>query len=346
MRLSAFVLFIFLLTGCSSPAERLWEDYQSRLDRVLRINTDITPPGEIARPDRLIQRELFQAIPSFELSVIEAWEIKHCELFKLIGERNSVLGKLSSPELRWNYERRLLITLPSCIADERTPDKTKARLSQLQSDRTQQYAAVVWNATFGNEDFRTLFTLQEEILPVNKTLEVADYSAALQQLSYWQDITNPKPDQAVLSLNGLAHRFPVASASLQSERLALWHLLWANAKLEWAASNQRLCPQGIELPELERAQNVLVTVFIGRIQPWLVALADARRETIDPTIELFSTFQTEAAISNFAKGAVQEHFDWGDELNQRYLKALTAHTQAWNNLMASCQRSITPRTGQ
>lgn len=334
MRLSSAVwsiLISLLLTGCGTP-DALFDDYLKRLERTLNVSV----PGDtqLSLPRYPAHRDLAINIPDTRLTLIEAWDLNHCELFGLIGERNSILGKLSEPEIRFDYEQRLLNSLPPCIEHVETTDEAADMLQQVLNNKELQLPAALWNATFAGADFSHLFSLSERAFKVNEPLDIEIYQDTLQSLNGLIQ-KNAVVDLAELNrMAKLSSEFALAGSVLQSQRVAIVSLSQANQMLEQAIAQQTLCPDNRPKPELDIARNVLVKVFIGRIQPWLVRVTDGYRAGFVSNQQLLENFSLQETTP------VEDYMSKADAINNRYLDTIRRHTALWEELFRNCGLSV------
>lgn len=87
------------LLGCNpfSDAESLTDEYLERLARVL--DTAPVPRAELPAasiPPR--RRERILALPELDLGMLDFLSLYGCELQYVVGERNSVMGKVMQPD--------------------------------------------------------------------------------------------------------------------------------------------------------------------------------------------------------------------------------------------------------
>lgn len=324
-----------LLTGCNS-AERLFDDYLARLQRTLDV--PVPEAIDLSLPAYPKKRNLFIAIPDTRINLLEAWELNHCELFALIGERNSILGKLSEPDIRFDYEWRLLQALPACITDPQTSADNQTLLTQILEDKQRQLPAMLWNATFAHDDFTHLFSLSERLLRTDEPLDIPAYEDALWSLRRLTQTNAAGTPAELLNTNRLTSQFALVGSVLKSQRLSITRLTQANAMLAQATETQTLCPEGLTLKELDIARNILVNIFIGRIQPWLVTVSEGYRAGTEQSRQLLHAIPTDQQTRLTA------YFEQTAELDRRYTQTIRDHTQQWQQLFERCAQSATPQS--
>ena len=339
VRSHSLAVCILLLAGCQSP-QSLWDDYLSRLSRVL--DQPIPQAIPVARaPAYPAKRSILVDIPESRISLVDAWNIRHCDLFEVISERNSILGKVSEPEIRAGYEWRLLRSLPLCIADEETPEDIQAELRVIESDKDSQFSASIWNATFANDDFMHQFSRNERLIHTDETFDINGYGERLNRLAGFTRFDGPPLDSAFIEASEYTSRFSLAGAALRSQRLAIAELRRADTMLTKATEEQYLCPGNKFIrPELDIARNVLIKVFIQQIQPWLNLIEDAHRNSIGSSQTLFASF--DAGDFREAYQFVETYLAEASAINDDFKAALKEHARLWQSLFDSCGASVTP----
>lgn len=330
---------ILFLSACSGP-DRLWVDYLERLERTLFVQ--IPTPNAYPLPNYPEKRRLLAPIKDTRIRVSEAWQLNHCALFALLGERNSILGKLNEPESKWQYEHQLLKLLPNCIRHDQTSADNKALLEDILLDKKQNYWKVVWNATFANDDFFALFQLSEAPLSTRQRIDLSAFTDRIEALNDWPEIDTSDSASNVLKVTELTSAFSLAGSVLKSERLALIRLEQANEMLELADLEQTLCPLNKPSAELSIARNILTNVFIADIQPWLVEVGHARRASFIQTEHLLNTFNT--VLPKAIAEQLNLYFKQSTELNLKYSETLKTHTTLWQQLFEQCGQKVTPRS--
>lgn len=330
-------LLAIILSACNN-SESMMEDYLKRLSRVLSQPIP-TSEATIPLPAYPNKSVLSISVDEDSLSLIDAWNLNHCEIFLLIGERNSVLGKVSEPELRLDYEWRLLKALPDCIGDARTSDELSDTLEAIRQNKQKNFNKYVWLATFANPDFAHQFSLSERTINAPEQMDSPLYGETISQVRIWS--LNPKegPSDSFLAMTKQTSQFSLGGSVLLSQRLAIQTLNTANTMLEKSTQERALCPKGIILKELEYAKNVMVSRFIGTIQPWLVEVSDGRANSFEVTEELLKSLPTEGLPVN----VIREYLQEASKVNDLYIASVRQHTQRWQKLFEACGERATPQ---
>lgn len=327
-RLATSLLALLLLAGCDRSAEALLDDYVTRVGRVL----DAEPPPQqaMALPAYPRPRDLLQTPPDIRLDLLDAWALRGCEVFVLIGERNSILGKLADPVIRLDYERRLLELLPACLnSDIELDTDLRTELENALAQKRATFHQHLWNATLANPDYSGYWTDGSTAIKPKDDIDAAGYAANQQALA--DLVANPmqSTQDDWLTVLQQTTQYPMGGHSLQSMRLAIQYLQQAEAMLLEAAEDRRLCPMGPAMKEFGYARNVMANVFVGEVQPWLGAvdrrflagyealiISDAELGSFSPAM---TAFQSELAA-----------------FHRSYREAVIGQVQAWKGLIEGC----------
>ncbi|WP_158269343.1 DUF3080 family protein [Saccharospirillum sp. MSK14-1] len=327
-RIATSVLVALLLSGCERSAEALLDDYVTRVGRVL----DAEPPAQqaMALPVYPRPRELLQSPQDIRLDLLDAWALRGCEVFVLIGERNSILGKLADPVIRLDYERRLLELLPACLnSDIELGDELRTELDNALAQKRATFHQHLWNATLANPDYSGYWTDGSTAIKPNDDIDAAGYATSQQALA--DLVANPMQSTQDDWLNVLQQttQYPMGGHSLQSMRLAIQTLQQAEAMLNEAAADKRLCPMGPAMKEFGYARNVMANVFVGEVQPWLGEV-DRR------FLAGFNTLQALTDALGELSVGLTDYQQALDILHDDFRTVIRAQVQAWQSLIEAC----------
>ncbi|MGO1233905.1 MAG: DUF3080 family protein, partial [Marinobacter sp.] len=165
--LSATFLALFLV-GCDSfsDAEPMMSEYLERLGRVLE-----TSPAEVqalpaARPLPR-RRERLLEMPELELGMLDFLSLYRCELQYVVGEKNSVMGRVMQPINRLRYEIRFIRAAEDCLPEIRDKE-LRGTLQDAVESKRDSLPRALWNATWGTEEIERLVTLSKGYFPVGE----------------------------------------------------------------------------------------------------------------------------------------------------------------------------------
>ncbi|WP_439509420.1 DUF3080 family protein [Marinimicrobium koreense] len=338
MRVITCLLTTALLSACqpTPPAEAMLDDYLERLARVLEVDE---PPLEAASLPRMPPARVLQVdIEPLSINLLEFWEFRRCGLAEILGERNSVLGRVMVPSQHLHMDGRILQQLRHCI-DTLEDEELIELASELEDRKRQQWPARYWNATAAAPELRAFWS------PATTPLEPgreASYQRALTALRFLTELPQELerqqwPERTDLEAQYQAlEQYALGGRLLQSLTLGRRYIEAGSVMLERARQQSTLCPGGLQKRELEYARNVMVKVFIGNIQPWLAAV---NRRASGVTTEYQALLAQQSgelrpALQPFAEQLSEHHLAFQDSLRD--------HVDRWKALFDSCDSKAIP----
>lgn len=323
-----------LLVGCSQSATDLHDDYLNRLSNVLnteRRDWRPPPPGNAPRASALRL-----PIPDLRMNPVSYWNVRHCEIFNLISERNSILGRVATPNRIWRYEARVLAALDACQTHPETSESMLEALSDWQEAKLAAWPYATWNGTIGSDPVRDLWRADADGWSPDNLPSLTEMQADLGTLilwaTHWPEAEIPDSDSFSAVYQRL-ERFNHGGQWRRSVQISGSGLQHANETLKTALENDSLCPSHQRTRDAEHAQNVLMQFFIGEIQPYIAGL-NRRGE------QILSTF------SELTDGITVEHPEWLSFMEQvvadhETLQSVSReHAELWQQTLERCQIRI------
>ncbi|MEP3563896.1 MAG: DUF3080 family protein, partial [Marinobacter sp.] len=240
-------MLVLFLSGCNpfTDAEPMMDEYLSRLARVLDTPAETTLselPSATTLPKR---RDRVLEIPKLELGMLDFLSLYGCELQYVVGEKNSVMGRVMQPINRLRYEIRFIRSAERCV-QQIDDDELQNTLEQAIASKRQTLPLAVWNATWGTEEIEKLFTLSKGYFPVTAEQNpVADLALDLDQLNAMVEALNDQQLTVALSDLGQIHQrwqaqF-LAGQAINSARLLIATLNAGTDTLKARLEEQPLC---------------------------------------------------------------------------------------------------------
>lgn len=329
------------LLGCNpfSDAESLTDEYLERLARVLDTAPVLRaelPAGSI--PPR--RRERILALPELDLGMLDFLSLYGCELQYVVGERNSVMGKVMQPINQLRYEIRFIRAAEACLPEVDDEELTDALESAIESKRGSLPLAV-WNATWGTEEVERQFTLSKGYYPVAETGNPAsDLVRDLQQLNRQVEaLLAQKLEISLENLGQIHQRWQadvLAGQTINSARLLISTLNAGTELLGTRLEGRPLCLNGQPNNQSEIVQNFFFSIYIGKIQPYMSDVSRARDSLIAGFEELAR--QQQAVMPESFTPWYQRHLaaDTRNSLWQELDQAMMRHTRHWQDLLGQC----------
>lgn len=333
-------LLLMLLSGCNpfSEARPMMDEYVERVARVLELEprlSNLESPSQIPR-----RRNRLLPMPDLDMGMLDFLSLYGCELQVVVGEKNSVMGKVMQPLNRLRYELRFIQAAQDCLPETDDEDLVEALEKAIES-KQDSLPIAIWNATWGVEEVETLFTLAKGYYPVTaEGNPVSDLALDAHQLN--DAVTALLAGELEVSLEfagAVQQRWQAeyrAGQLINSASLLTTRLDDATALLQSRVQGQPLCLKGKPNNQSEIVQSMFFSVYIEKIQPYMSAVGRARVALMEPLAKLA---QRQKAVMPPAFMAWHEqHLSqvadvslWRD-LDQ----AMARHTRSWQSLLEQC----------
>lgn len=154
MNLSKYALSALLLVtvGCNQTQEDAWDTYVSRLSSALQVTPTKVEPLEFRIPPISVKED----IKTSSISLVELWDIKHCELHQTIANRNSNLGRLRVPSQEWVYAMNFIALAPNCI-QSLSNNEVSVTLQDAFEEKRRQLPTLASNVVFAGDEWRSFW---------------------------------------------------------------------------------------------------------------------------------------------------------------------------------------------
>tara|TARA_R110002074_G_scaffold127627_1_gene267002 strand:- start:1069 stop:2124 length:1056 start_codon:yes stop_codon:yes gene_type:complete len=338
-RLLASALVVLLLAGCNpfSDARPMMDEYVERVGRVLDAEPVFSEiPTAQTMPRR---RNRVLPMPELELGMLDFLSLYGCELQYVVGEKNSVMGKVMQPLNRLRYEVRFIRTAGDCL-ETVEDEELQGVLKQAISSKRETLPIAIWNATWGVEEAETLFTFAKGEYPVEVNDLLSDLARDAGQLNKTVAALLEQNFDVDLGFWGEVHqRWQAeyrAGQLINSARLVAVRLGDATRVMRQRLDDRPLCLNGKPNNQSDIVQGMFFSIYIGKVQPYLADLRRARTDLIEPLSELAAMqadvmpehFQTwyQSALALEGRESVWANLD----------AAVESHTKGWQALLEQC----------
>ncbi|MBU2955130.1 DUF3080 domain-containing protein [Marinobacter sp. F3R08] len=329
-----------ILAGCNpfSEAGPMMDEYVERLARVLEA-----PPqfSEIDSANQLPRRrDRVLTVPELDMGMLDFLSLYGCELQYVVGEKNSVMGRVMQPLNRLRYEVRFIEAARECLPEIEDEDFSD-ELEEAIESKLESLPIAIWNATWGVEEIEKLFTLAKGYYPVAaEGNPVSDLAVDIDRLN--AAVARLRADDLTVSLEfaGSVHQRWQAeyrAGQLINSALLLTARLQDGTRLLMQRIEGRpLCLNGQPNNQSDIVQNMFFSVYIEKIQPYMSSVRQARTALIEP-FEHLARIQTDVMPERFADW-YQRHLsqDAPKGLWQELDAAMMEHTRAWQELLGQC----------
>ncbi|WLD59396.1 DUF3080 domain-containing protein [Salinispirillum sp. LH 10-3-1] len=330
VRFLFFAVAVLLLSGCAKTGQDLFDDYLNRLSNVMDAPKPewAVPSVVTAPPARAVQWD----VPEVRINLLSFWDTRHCELFTLIGERNSILGRVMAPTQRWRFESRLLGAIEACMNDPRTDDDLRAVLAEWQAEKQTYWPLVTWNGTLGAPEVRHLLQTESAAWPadaipgIHGTLD--DLRIMTGWVENWPSLALPD-NREFEALYQRMGQHNVLGQWHRSVQLSIAGLEEGNSRLQHGVAAGRLCPAQRATQRSTAANNVLVMFFIGEVQPYIARLNGYGEELLGAVRRL-------ATMTDAVPEVWDTHMQML-EADAELLRTVTReHVRLWQEVLAPC----------
>lgn len=261
-----------------------------------------------------------------ELGLFDMLRLQGCEVSRLIGERNSQLGRVRGADYQLAYATAFIQWAPRCEVSE---PELSAQLQKAVAAHRADLPPLAFNAIWTAPELRALF--EPDSLPsLAPRSWVGGAQVAARGLRRLASVAREPLEQSD-QLSPALEQLYRGRASAQVWRLgarALAALQSATAALSTSAA----CPNGRE------AQRLFETHYVGAVQPQLVQVHGSLRLVSDALSELLVA-STER-LGKPPPEALWRHaalwYQGPSRLEARLKAASQLHAQAWQQLQARC----------
>ena len=371
--LAAIMPGLSAISGCGqSRWDAGVQNYAQRAATVFNATHNVPPTHHDALkyPSR---RELTLALPASSIGMIDFLRLSQCDLQRLVGLRNSGLGKVMPASQLAFYNVQFINLAQTCLSQNLVPQDLIEPLEQTLTQKRQALPLILWNALFASPEFAKLYSLSDRANPSTNTQIPSELAGALEQL---QKITASLLQQAAISSateqknkrNAIQdasftsrqqvfeQALSVIASSSYAGRLALQNSMLSQQlnetyrQLNNAWQAKPLCKKGangkllIKRGSKEALQNVLHKYYIPEVQGLAVKLlkqSDALTEQLQALVTLLQSHNSR--LDNPLNSQPFNHYwqnVWGVNGTSAQLRLeIKNHTEFWQQVLKQCNLS-------
>lgn len=339
-------LICLSLAGCApdSGVPKLMDDYVTQVASAVELTPELSEVAPVPLMPR--RRDRVLEMPDLDMGMLDFLSLYGCELQYVVGERNSIMGRVMQPLNRLRYEIRFIRSAEDCIP-EAEREGVKEELEEAIDSKTKTLSIAIWNATWGVEEVEKLFTLSQGYYPLDGGGGlVAELTADVTQLNRTvAGLLAGNSDEPLGYVGEVHQRWQAehrAGQLMNSARLVTARLDDATSLMARKMESDSLCPneEGGELPEI--LGNLYANGYVGSVQPYLESIEQARTALIEP-LERLAILQSDTMPDAF-RVWYQQNLDtekteslWG-----QLKRAVESHNRHWQQLASQCDISTDP----
>lgn len=334
-------LVCLALAGCAPDSGvRDWMDsYVAEVAGALELSSPelsvVEPVAQIPR-----RRERVLHMPDLDMGMLDFLSLYGCELQYVVGERNSIMGRVMQPLNQLRYEARFIRAARDCLP-EADREGVKEELEEAIKSKSKTLSVAVWNATWGVEEIEKLFTLSQGYYPRDGgEALVAQLAADVGQLN--QTVAGLLAGNSAEPLDYVGevhqrwqaeHR---AGQLLNSARLLATRLDDATALLVERIETDPMCPESGAGGPSGALKETYRNSYTGSVKTYLGSVEQTRKALIKPLEKLAAQqFDTMPDVfREWYRGHLAS--DNTQSLWQQLDRAIEAHERRWQQLLGQC----------
>lgn len=314
--------------GCDSShtLQKHLHEYQKRMAKVL----DVESPTRLtlSLPPYPRVNELTQDMVTTTIKLFEFYNLKHCELYSLVAERNTSLGNLQLPSVRYIYERNLIDALQQCRQDSNDINLRK-KLKEWKQTKESQLPMVWANLMQLSHELKQGLSANFALVQGNEhdsLVQTKDTLNFLLHINLNKQVNSTELEQHLKNLNN--NPLP---AKLWLSQLTLTEYLKQTTLWLMRHTDEMSCTRTKSKQKVDYLTNVFNQFFIKQIQP-IASQINHYQYQLSP---IFETLTDHPNLSPSFKEYIKRTNQQGFE---NYQAAMQQHIQFWQNLFKRCNK--------
>jgi hypothetical protein len=326
--------------GNGDTAEAILADYLKRVERATGIQSKLSSPV-ILLPYPSHREQNLPSAP-LRMGMMNFAKLYTCDLFKLINERNSIMGRVMPISQKLVYEIKFLQNAQVCyqtLAAAAAPNEEFLSLfAEIIEKKRDNLPVIFWQATLNSPELRKLFSLA--VPPLNPR-DNQVFVNAQQGMAYFQklgehlnslslDIDKEKLEAHYYQLQ----RDQYGGRLLQSVAQLTETLNRAAYSLENLVKDTTLCLQNKPTQQAIILNSVFKKFYAQRVGAYISQIhqqGKAWLADINTLVQLQAVKLPLAFVRYRAQMLTSSGGLW-----QRFDAAIQRHTQAWQTVLSQC----------
>ncbi|MCV2885169.1 DUF3080 domain-containing protein [Aestuariibacter sp. AA17] len=299
----------------------MYKNYTLRLSAVLGVELpDTVSPDILTYPNF---SEMRQDIPMLTINVREFARLSHCPAIQLIGERNTALGKVQTPSVRFVYEFKLLQALKVCADNQ--PEEKKPPIQAWIKLKQSQLGGVWANMMQLSPEIRRQLSHNAGYINADN-LHVGDVAQALAILANAQSAKHVTSEVIETAMRVLTV-YPVIAHQQRSQLFLTANLKQLTDTLSELTIDLP-CESARHKPNVSYLANVFRQQFIAHIQP-IGANLNQNHYALS---EILEKLAHHPELSPAFKQKIQRFFSTFDA----YKHEMQRHIAFWQTQLKAC----------
>lgn len=335
---------LLVLPACTDQQslESSMENYRYRLANVFQIEFQSLPSPPLL-PQYPSRRDLQLPLQPIAVNLLEFLRLSRCDLQRLIGKRNSSLGRVMADSQKLIYHQRFISLAEICIRQlrELNNESLAAKVESARHIKVADTPAAVWNASFASQEFQELFSVAASPL----TLPEAQQDAAV-LVGAIETLGRLLALSSVLDSGELEAQYAVIGSDKYLGRLlrSQWQLSHEldslSDQIEQTLAARPMCLKPQPTAQAKVMQRVFLRFYIGEIQPYISGVYRQGRDFNVLIEALLNTMFRERNIAQPEPFAAYWRQSWSEHnpesIWSRFNVSVQRHTQLWQNVLEQC----------
>jgi hypothetical protein len=327
-----------LLSAClpQKDVSDLLSDYVNDINRYQGLDVDLPSVRFLEHklpPYRLRQ----QVLEVFDLGLIDFLSLQQCELGFLVGNKNSILGKVMPNSQRFLYEVRVIEALNECASGSISLQQKLKRVAIVkQAELNKAYA----NVLFNSKETDVFFSLSNGYLPLSENVSgFHELRTSLSVLAQLGSMIEEGDSAAAILDSGLLDGFEAHLQIINNSEYAGRLILSLTLLTDYLNSISK----GLSVLETDSAfcrgpmvflKQKFKSHYVERLQPYLARLNSPAYDVLLSLMRI----QKSAALPTIELNHFLQQFSIDDEggIWQTYQKSVRDHAYQWNRLLRAC----------
>lgn len=342
MKYMLIVLWCMSVCACGNgdTAEAMLKDYLKRVERATGIKSQFSSPvALLTYPSR---REQNLPVAPVRIGIMNFAKLYSCDLFRLINERNSIMGRVMPISQKLVYEIAFLQNAKVCYqqlaAEASSNTEFLSLFDKIIKNKRANLPIIFWQATFNNPELKKLFSLA--VSPLNPD-ENQVFFDAQQSTAYFYELGKQLSSESLtIDKEELeAHYFQLqrhqyGGRLLQSVAQLIEYLNRVAYSLETIVKESTLCRQKKPTERAHILNNVFDKFYAQRVGAYVSQIhrqGKAWLADIDALVQVQTVDLPPAFIRYRAQMLTFDSGIW-----QRFNVAIQRHTKAWQTVLSQC----------
>lgn len=327
IRFTLLVLCLTLIHGCSEQAsiENDLKRYHAQLATTIELTSPwLSPQVSLHYP---LADQIQHNIASTSIALTQLYQLQDCAVATLIAQRNTALGKVQLPSVRFRYELELLRQLQQCKWQSKDPKRIK-QIDHWMAIKQTQLGQVWANMLQSSRETKRLFSHNQAFIHGDSRDK---HKQVMQALAYFnQLIADQEVDVSILeSQLNLVRQHTLLANSWRTVKLLSAYIERVNDSLDRIVFKGNCGEPGFR-QLITQLNAIHQDVFNQQIQPVISQLADYHRQYQEHLENWLSHHFLHPQFNHYLRQRLAEY--------QTYEQILQRHTSLWQALWGQCQR--------